>query len=109
MTCAVSDAKLTVALTPGIALSVRSMVATHEEHVIPPRLSVIGSRAVLKEAVSETLLVSVVWVIEVPHHLVKKETVCRKSAAVMRARLTSDRGECATGLTDDDIQRRHIP
>jgi hypothetical protein len=33
--CTVSDAKLTEAFTPGISLSVRSIVLTQEEQVIP--------------------------------------------------------------------------
>jgi hypothetical protein len=33
--CTVSDAKFTEAFTPGISLSVRSIVLTQEEQVIP--------------------------------------------------------------------------
>jgi hypothetical protein len=60
---------LTVALTPGIALSVLSIVATHEEQVMPPRLKVIGSRAVLIDPISIGVLMS--CAMEKFHHLIK--------------------------------------
>lgn len=83
MTWAVSEAKLTVALTPGIELRVRSIVATHEEQVIPPTLSVIGSRAVLNAGAGTFFAILVVCVIELLHHLVKKNAIGGKAATVM--------------------------
>ena len=43
--CAVSVEKFTVADTPEIEFNARSIDATHEEHVIPSMLNVIGSSA----------------------------------------------------------------
>ena len=66
MMCAVSVAKLTVALTPGNALRVRSIAETQAEHVIPSSEYVDGSSA--------TFDVSVV--IEVIDHSLMKNAIC---------------------------------